>query len=583
MVVPVFPREARRDLSLAVAAGVAAGALVILQLGLAARVIRRVFIEHATLADTSGFVAALAAVAILRAGMNWAASVLASRSAGLVKAALRDALAGTILGRGPAAIGGERSGELTNTLIGGVEAIEEYVSQYLLQAALACLVPALVLVTVWSLDPLSGAVLLVTGPLIPLFMFLIGSSARNRTRRQWVTLSRLSARFLDAVRALPVLKVFGHAAAEIERIEEASERFRTITMEVLRIAFLSALVLELLATIGVALVAVEAGLRLLYGRLAFEPALLVLMLTPEFYRPLRALGSAFHAGLAGREASARIRELVAVPARNAAPAWSPALCVPGKSNHAWRLASPPAIRLDGVSFTYPGHTRPAVCAVSFAIPAGSTVALVGPSGAGKSTLAHMLLRFIDPDEGGISIDNQMLAHWLPDRWRDAVAWVPQQPHLFHATLRDNLLLARPDASTADLERALGAAHLDEVVAGLPDGLDTVLGERGERLSGGQAQRVALARAFLKDAPVLILDEPTAQLDPGNESIIRDAIRLLCRNRTVLLVAHRLTTVFEAAGVVVLSEGRVIECGTHGDLLAQGSQYARMVAAYTGSA
>jgi ATP-binding cassette subfamily C protein CydD len=401
-------------------------------------------------------------------------------------------------------------------------------------------------------------------------MYLIGGAARERTRRQFVTLSRLSARFLDAIHALPMLTAFGRAADESAAIALASERFRAITMSVLRVAFLSALALELLATIGVAIVAVEVGLRLLYARITFRSAFTVLLLAPEFYRPLRNLGSAFHAGLAGREALARIRDLNPEPPRATAPV---SVDPPP--------ATPPAVSMRGLSFAYRDTGPPALRDVDLDIPAGRTLALVGPSGSGKTTVARLLLRFLDPDAGGILVNGQPLAGQDPDQWRRRVAWVPQQPYLFHGTVLENLLIARPGASMAEVERALNRAHADAFVRQLPRGLDTAVGERGQRLSGGQAQRIALARAFLKDAPLLILDEPTAQLDPENEQAVRESMGSLCTGRSVLLIAHRLTTVADADRIAVLAEGRVVERGTHRELVESGGRYAAMVAAYGG--
>jgi len=379
-------------------------------------------------------------------------------------------------------------------------------------------------------------------------------------------------------------------------------------MGVLRLAFLSALVLELLATLGTAIVAVEVGLRLLYGRVDFAPALFALVLTPEFYRPLRALGTAFHAGMAGKEAATRIDEVLALPGPFAAPAVlasrriprsptvagdegstgpsapSPTVATsPASAPEIPSQSQPPAIVLRDVCFAYDSFRPPALDGLSLALAAGETVALVGPTGAGKTTVGSLLLRFVEPDAGEILVDGQPLRALSPDVWRRRVAWVPQRPRLFHATLRENLLLARPGVPPAALDEAASLAHLDEVLRELPRGWETPLGEGGERLSGGEAQRVALARAFLKNAPVLVLDEPTAQLDPGSEATVLDAMARLRRGRTVLLVAHRLTTVFDADRIVFMEQGRAVEQGTHRELVGQGNRYARLVAAWGGTA
>jgi ATP-binding cassette subfamily C protein CydD len=570
----VLTTRARRRISAAIACGTVAGALAVVQFILLGRAVDDAFLGGRSLADLWPGLAWLVAAAIGRGLVSWVGEVLAHSAAGIVKVSLRNGLVAAVLRRGPRPVADERAGELTHVLVGGVEAVEAYVSQYLPQVALAGTVPLLVLMVVLALDPLSAAVLIATGPLIPLFMYLIGGAARERTRRQFVTLSRLSARFLDAIHALPMLTAFGRAADESAAIARASERFRAITMSVLRVAFLSALALELLATIGVAIVAVEVGLRLLYARITFRSAFTVLLLAPEFYRPLRNLGSAFHAGLAGREALARIRDLNSEQAGATAPVSAgPSLAAPP--------ATPPAVSMRGLSFAYRDTGTPALRDVDLDIPAGRTLALVGPSGSGKTTVARLLLRFLDPDAGGILVNGQPLAGQDPDQWRQRVAWVSQQPYLFHGTLLENLLIARPGASMAEVERALSKAHAGAFVRQLPRGLDTAVGERGQRLSGGQAQRIALARAFLKDAPLLILDEPTAQLDPENEQAVRESMALLCAGRSVLLIAHRLTTVADADHIAVLADGRVVEHGTHRELVESGGTYAAMVAAYGG--
>lgn len=567
---------ARRDLGLAVAAGVAAAGLIVLQAWLLARVIDGAFLGRLDLAQVAPCLGALAAVALAKAACTWSGEVAAQRFAGRAKLALRTRLARRLLELGPRYAVGERTGELVQTLVGGVEALDAWFAQYLPQLALAVLVPGLVLGFVFGADALSGAVLLVTLPLVPLFMALIGAAARTHARRQWLTLARMSARFLDALQGLGTLKAFGRSRAYAEAVAEASEGFRRTTMGVLRVAFVSALVLELLATLGTAVVAVEVGLRLLYARVAFREALFVLILAPEFYRPLRALGAAFHAGMAGQEAAGRIFELLdaAPQAARAGPPGGAAVAVP---------AGPVSIAFEAVTFAYEPGARPALEAVSFRAEAGTTLALVGASGAGKTTAAHVLLRFVEPQAGCVRVDGRALGELAPAEWRRQVAWVPQRAHLFHGTVLDNLLLAHPGAHPDQVAAAAAAAHADAFIRALPRGYDTPLGEGGARLSGGQAQRLALARAFLKDAPVLVLDEPTAQLDAESEALVREAMLRLRRGRTVLLIAHRLTTVFDAEQIALLDAGRVAEAGSHAELLRAGARYARLVAAWGGGA
>ena len=582
-IVPPGARPLSRDLAPSVLCGTLAGIAVVLQAALLSRAVDAAFLRRASLEALVPLLAGFGAAAFARAALLWLQETLAARASGELRRAVRDRLLRRVLALGPRFLSGERTGEIANTLVGGVDALDAYAAQYLPQAALAALVPSIVLAAVLGSDPLSGLVLLLTFPLVPLFMWLIGSAARERTRAQWVTLSRLSARFLDALAGLSTLKAFGRVEDEARALEAANERHRAVTLEVLRLAFVSALVLEALATLGTAVVAVEVGLRLLYARIAFREALFVLVLAPEFYRPLRALGAAFHAGMAGREAAARMAEIVEAAGPLAAPAveGERGARAPAFARH--RSIRPPRLLFDDVAFSYDGSRSPALEGFALEVASGQTVALLGPTGAGKTTATHVLLRWLEPSRGRVLVDDVPLSTLSPEEWRRRVAWVPQHPRLFHGTVRDNLLLAREDASDADLHRALDLARLRDVVQALPRGLDTPVGEGGERLSGGEAQRLALARAWLKDAPVLVLDEPTAQLDLGTEAAVVEVMDRLREGRTVLLVAHRLTTVAAADRVACVSRGRVVEEGAPAVLARTGSVYPRLRAAWEGAA
>ncbi len=559
----------RRALTAAIGLGVASGGLVIAQALLLAHLIAGAARVGTPAASLPSRLALLAGIAILRAVMLWASETAAARAAADVRRSLRTTLTSKLLALGPRFVSGERTGELVNTVGAGVESTDAYVARYLPQLALSVAVPLLVGAAVSRADALSGLVLAATWPLIPLFMYLIGSVARRRTRAQWVALSRMSGRFLDTVQGIATLVTLGRANDEAAVIAATSERFRAVTMEVLKVAFLSALTLEWLATLGTAVVAVELGLRLLSGRVTFEAALFVLVVTPEFYRPLRALGAAFHAAMTGREAAVQMSQLLDEP--------PPARSGVGQQAEAEQFGAT-ELALEDVSFRYSPDRPTALDHVSFSIAPGTTVALLGPSGSGKSTIAYLVLRFIEPDSGRLLVNGCGLDTLDADAWRKQVAWLPQRPHLFHGTVLDNLRLARAGASDSDIERGLVLAHADEFVRSLPRGLHTPVGEGGSRLSGGQAQRLALARAFLKDAPFIILDEPTSHLDPENDQLVSDAVRALSKDRTVLLIAHRLTAVAGADRLIVLSRGEVAEQGTHAALLAQHGLYARMLAA-----
>lgn len=578
---------ARTALILTVSLGVLAGAVVVAQAFYLSRIISRVFLEDQTLGQVQNLLLIFLGLSLARAGFTWLSQVTAQRVACVIKNDLRQRLMAHLLALGPAYTQGERSGELARTAVEGVEALDAYFSQYLPQLATAALIPLIILAIVFPLDVTSGLVLLLTAPLIPIFMILIGSHAKTLTQRQWTTLSRMSAHFLDVLQGLTTLKLLGRSREQIEVIALISDRFRETTMGVLRFAFLSALALELLATLSTAIVAVEIGLRLLYGYLGFEQAFFILILAPEFYLPLRQLGSRFHAAMPGTTAAKRIFEILDTPL--------PASISGGAACSTWIDKSRPTsgfatarsqvkmtVRFNNVHYAYDGGQRPALRGISFSLKPGQKVALVGPNGAGKSTIAQLVLRFIEPAQGTITVDDVGLNELDTTTWRAYLAWVPQQPYLFHASVADNIRLARPQASMTEIVEAARQAHADTFIGELPQGYETLIGERGARLSGGQAQRIALARAFLKDAPLLILDEATVHLDSAHESQIQAAVERLMMGRTALIIAHRLNTIARADQILVLNNGQIVESGDHHTLLRQPGLYQRLLTAYGGA-
>jgi len=560
----------RASLMVSVAFGWLGGVVTVVQAWLLAHIIARVFIGGADLVAMKPSLGWLLAAIVVRAVLSWAVDAAAARAAAGVKHEIRSRVFASLMDQGPVAAGRRRTGELVTLLTDGVEALDGYIASYLPQLVLAGVIPLTVAAVVLSRDLLSGVVLILSAPLIPVFMVLIGSLADARSRRQWLDMARLSATFLDTIQGLTTLKVLGRSRSQIEAIGRASEAFRSSSMAVLRIAFLSALVLELVATLSVAVVAVEIGLRLLGGRLTFESAFFVLVLAPEFYLPMRRLGAAFHSGLAGVAASARLFEILneeGPPARPVAEHPMPAR---------------PSFAVEEVSFAYPSE-RTALDRVSLHIDAGETVALVGPSGAGKSTVARLLLRFVEPDSGRLTVDGIDAAEIDPEVWRAAVAWVPQHPHIFADTIEENLRLARHEATADEVTTALRAARAEAFVAAMPDGLITQVGEDGAKLSGGQARRLALARAFLADAPVLVLDEPAEDLDPRLRAELDVSLDTLLEGRSALIIAHRLPTVLAADRIVVLDRGRVADEGSHEELLRRCDLYRGLVQAYGGGA
>jgi ATP-binding cassette subfamily C protein CydD len=567
-------QRARLALALTVGLGVLGGVVIVAQARFLSRVVSQVFLEGRGLQQVQPLLLALLVLALARAVLTWGGEVAAHRVAVQVKSRLRERLTAHLLALGPAYAWGERSGELANTVVEGVEALDAYFRQYLPQLALAALVPLTVLLFVFPLDWVSGLVLLLTAPLIPIFMDLIGSTADAMTRRQWTSLSRMSAHFLDVLQGLTTLKLLGRSREQIRTIARISDQFRAATMGVLRVAFLSALVLEMVSTISTAVVAVQIGLRLLYGHLSFEQAFFVLILAPEFYLPLRLLGTRFHAGMEGVAAAQRIFEVLGTKAKAGAKAEVESRLPPDLNLN---------LSLDRVSFVYDGARGPVLDGLSFEVHRGEKVALVGPSGAGKTTVAYLLLRFVQPDSGTITVDGRSLQDLPLAAWREQIAWVPQNPYLFHGTVAENIRLGRPDATPDEVAWAAQQAHARAFVEALPAGYDTVIGERGARLSGGEAQRIALARAFLKDAPFVILDEATANLDPEVEALVQQAMERLLRGRTALIIAHRLSTVYRADRILVMDGGRVVEEGSNAALVQQRGLYSRLIGAYRGVA
>jgi ATP-binding cassette subfamily C protein CydD len=548
---PLDPRLLRRAgavramLAFDVALGVVAALLVLVQAVLIAAVAARAF-GGASLDELTTPLLLLVAASVGRAAAASGFEIVGRRAAIGVLATLRLELVERRLRDRPAALDGAESAEVATAAVAGVDALETTFARYLPQAVLAVTVPLAVLVFVATIDPLSAGVMLLTLPLVPVFMWLVGRYTEQRARERWQTLTLLATHFLDVVRGLPTLRAFNRGEAQTEQIGAVSEEYRRTTMATLRIAFLSGTVLELAATLGIALVAVTVGVRLVEGGIGFEAGLTVLVLAPELYLPLRNLAAQFHASADGLAVAQRLLDLVdvEVPARSAtAAAPSP--------RHA-------AVRLEDVSFAYP--TRPALVLdrVDLELRPGETVALVGPSGGGKSTIASLLLRLAEPGGGRVTVGAVDLAECAAESWRAQIAWVPQRPTLFRGSVADNIRLGVPAAGDRDVRAAATRAGADAFVRTLPEGYDTVVGEGGRPLSAGELQRIALARAFLRDAALVILDEPTAHLDPVSAELVSDAVERLRSGRTVLLIVHRPELAARADRIVHLNEGRIVE-------------------------
>ncbi len=562
-------------LRFSIAAGFVSGLLLITQAWLLARIVNAVLFQQAVLSDVMPLMWWLLLIFFGRAGLNWLAEQMAFKAALLVKLYLRRELYDHIRQLGSAWLSQQRSGDLVNVLSDGVEALEAYYSRYLPAMSLMLWVPLAILVCVAGSDWVSALVMIVTAPLIPVFMILIGKGAEKYNQRQWRTLARMSAHFLDVIQGLTTLKLFNASRQEAALVAEISDRYRRQTMKVLRIAFLSAFMLEFLATVSIALVAVFVGFRLFWGELDFLYGFFVLLLAPEFYLPLRNMGTQYHARMEAIGAAEKMVEILNVAA---AANSQPQPCAPQGGKRANDKLFP--IHIKNLSYTYPDG-RQALNKINLSIKPGETLAFVGASGAGKTTLVNILLGFLSPDSGQVLAGDTELTAIDWHEWRRQLAWVPQQPQLFAGTVADNIRLSQPDANLERVKTAAQQAGADRFIRDLPQGYDTQVGEAGRGLSGGQLQRLALARAFLRDASLVILDEATAHLDSETEQLLQQAIERLAVGRTVIMIAHRLQTVERADRIVVLEQGKIAAVGTHTELLSASVHYQHMLASLKG--
>ncbi len=553
---------ARRPLRLAVIFGGLAGLLLVPEAWFLARAVTDVIFHHQGLAVVASLLAAILGLSALRATLGHCTSVMAMAASAQVKAEVRRMLRARFMALGSGFINQQRSGDVATLLVEGVDALDHYYVTYLPQMAVGTFLPIAILAFVLPADWVSAIILCIGAPLIPIFMIIIGRGTEQLNQTQWRRLALMSAHFFDVIEGLTTLKLFGASRDAAGLIGRMSDDYRLATMRVLRVAFLSSLVLEFFTTLGVAMIAVFVGFRLYYGDLHFLPGFFVLLLAPEFFRPLRAMGTQYHARM---EAIAAADRIVAVM-ETQEPVESLGI-VPAPS----RMG---LISCENVHFAY-REDEPALTSFSLAIQPGERLALVGPSGSGKSTLARLLLGLARPDSGRILVDGTDLATIAPETWFTRVSWMPQRPTLFAGTIAENIRLGHPEASKEAVIRAAKAAEADKFISRLPQDYETVIGERGQGLSGGEIRRIALARALLKPAELLILDEAEASLDPETAVLIRDAISRLPREVTILIIAHRLDSAEAADRILVMQDGQIIEDGKGASLRESSSHYAAM--------
>lgn len=536
-------RAARREAGPAVALGLLAAMAGIGQAICAALALQAALSGAAPRAALWPLVV-FAGLALLRAGLGVLMERVAFDTGAAARRRLRSAALGRILAAGPAMLRRHHSAELASVVVDRVEALEGLFARWIPAAILAVLGPALVLLVVLWVDPVAAAVLAGAGLLVPAAMALSGLGAAAAAHRQLAAMTRLQARFVDRVRGIATIVLAGHAGAEAQALGRSADELRRRTMRVLAMAFLSSAALDGALAVAIVVLALRYVAALAGGTLEMPGhALMVLLLVPEFFAPLRGFAAAYqdrsHAGPAAEA-------LAALPEPPLAP---PALPV---RNVAARGV---AIAFEDVRFTWDAARGPALDGLSFRVPAGETLILSGPSGAGKSTVLEILLGFVRPDSGRVTLNGADIATLVPSAQARLVGWIGQRPVLFAGTIRDNIRFARPEASDAEVEDAAHFARLDSVAAILPQGLDTPVGEGGYGLSGGQAQRVAIARAFLKNAPLLLLDEPTAHLDPATEAEVLDGLKRLAIGRTVVLASHAAAAHVFAGRRLDLRDGR----------------------------
>ena len=564
-------RSARKWLLVVIVLGLAGGLLVVAQAWLIARIVHAVFITGAYTAHLGPLFALLIAVVALKAVTAWGREIAGFHAGETVRNRIRQDLAAHLVAVGPVGISAWPAGRLVSGALEQVEALQNFVARYLPQLALAALLPVVLLAYVFPISWATGAILLTTAPLIPLFMVLVGMGAESISQRHFQALARMSAHFLDLLRGLTTLKLFNQSKTQSTRVAAVSRQYRRRTMAVLRVAFLSSAVLEFFSAIAIAIVAVYLGMYYLgymdfgaYGRpINFASGFFILLLAPDFFLPLRELGTHYHARADAVGAAEEILKVFDLPRP-----------LPGEER---KITTHGAIGFQGVSVHYGSPSRRGITDISFTIEPGERVAVVGASGAGKSTLIHLLMGFVSPSEGSILIGGIPLEILSQDEWRRQVAWIGQNPMLFSGSIRENIAMAQPDAGDDRITAAARRAGVTQFAAKRACGLDARLGEQGKGLSVGQAQRVALARAFLKDAPLLLLDEPTASLDTATEKAILTDLGNWVRNRTMLMATHRPAPLALADRVLILEQGRLVAdgnyeelCKTHGKLLPKGT-------------
>ena len=574
----------RTALAQLAAINAALGALAVAQAWALALAISRLWAGGA-LACSLVPAAAFLACYVLRQAMRTLQDSRMERYAGERASELRRNLLERVYDEGPALVQKTGSGGISALALEGISQVETYLELILPKMVGVVAVPAVILIAIFATDWASGIIALVCYPVTVLYMVMLGKTAQERAARRHAEFMRLSNHFIDSLRGIETLRLFGRSRAHAGRIYSVSERFREATMKTIAVATLPSAVLDLIATFGLAGIAILLGFRLSDGEVALLPALFVLIMVPDYFAPLRAFASDFHASLDGKNALAAITGVISGACAHSTDRSTGTAAGAGPTqasvddDFSWEPRS--TLELSGVCYSYDGNQR-ALSDISIVLHGGMRVGLVGLSGAGKSTLASLLAGFIAPSAGGIRLDGAAVSNLCSQGWRHQVAYIPQTPYIFHATLAQNIAFYRPNATLEQIEDAARAMGLMGLVRDLPQGLHTVIGEAGRPLSGGESHRVALARAFLDPSRrVLILDEPTAHLDIETEVELKETLLPLFSDRLVVFATHRLHWVDQMDLVLVMESGRLVQAGSPAQL--KGTQgYLALASAINGS-
>ena len=552
--------HAQGRLSRAIALGSVNGILMIVQMAILAGIINEIIFLNKTLTEITPLLFGLVAIIITRTVFGYISERYSRHAAMLIKVSIRQQLLQHLFAMGPAKTQTIGSAKIAQLLHQGVDSLEDYFSGYLPVVAYCSVIPSAVLFAVFPMDWLSGLVLMLTAPMVPMFMIIIGHKAHDLNQKHWTKLLRMSSHFLDIIQGLTQLKIFNASRQEMAAVKTISEDYGNQTMGILKIAFLSSFMLEFLASIAIALVAVILGFRLYYGDVDYLLALWVLLLAPEFYLPFRQLGTQYHAKMAGVTAAQDMLQILTTPIK--------------ENQTETQFKAPFDITLTDVNFTYTGRKN-TLKNINLTLSNHGLYAVIGESGAGKSTLIDTILGFNTPDSGSMTINGTKHTSAERDAWLNHCGWIAQQGHIFYGSLGFNIALTE-DYDNAKIQQVLTSVGLADFVAQLKDGLNTHVGEGGVGISGGQSQRLALARAFYHQPDVLILDEPSSHLDKDTEQIVSDSIAEYAKQHLVIVIAHRLHTVVDAKQIIVLEQGQIIEQGTHTELLALNGSYANTV-------